>query len=489
MKNSKIYEINTRVWIKRFAKGITLGNIPEKTFIEIANLGFDAVWLMGIWKTSENLIEKCCFTPDLISSYNKALNDWEKKDIIGSPYAIDAYEVNPVFGKTSDLIKLKEKLNGIGLKLFLDFVPNHFSAETRYIKSNPQLFLQGDEELLNRDSLSFYKPENSEKVFVHGRDPFFLPWTDTVQVNFFSEETRHFLANELLNIAQFCDGIRCDMAMLPLNNVFYNTWLGLINKYEYKKPDEEFWKVAISKVKEKYPDFVFIAETYWDLEYQLQKLGFDFTYDKQLTDRLLSGDVANIKSYLLAEHEYQMKSVRFIENHDEERAVTKFGKEKSLAAAVVISTIKGLKLYYDGQLEGKKIKLPVQLGKEPEEKVSERVGSYYHKLLEITNCDIFKKGKWTVIDPIPANEGNLSYNHFLSWTWDYNNEIRLVVINYSAATAQCRLKLNIESDNGTITFADLLTGEKYFRTVKELSYPGLFIELKGFNSHIFSITG
>jgi hypothetical protein len=183
-----------------------------------------------------------------------------------------------------------------------------------------------------------------------------------------------------------------------------------------------------------------------------------------------------------------MKSIRFIENHDEERAATKFGKEKSLAAGVVISTIKGMKLFYDGQLEGKRVKLPVQLGKEPEERISQRVRTYYKKIFEITNNDIFRRGNWTMLETVPAGEGNISYSNFFSWIWDYKNELRIVVINYSAATAQCRLQINIDSDRENVTLLDLIAGDKYFRSVKEIKSPGLFIELKGYHSHLFSVT-
>lgn len=485
--NSKLYEINTRVWIKRFGSDTTLTSIPDQKFLELVNFGFEAVWLMGIWKTNDSLIEKCCFSPDLISSYGKAVKGWEKKDVIGSPYAIDCYELNPLLGKKSDLLILKERLNELGLKLILDFVPNHFSAESRFIKTNPEVFLEADEELLLKDPLTFFKPEKSGDVFVHGRDPFFLPWTDTIQVNYFNGDARNFMTQQLLNIAEYCDGVRCDMAMLPLNNVFYNTWLGVINRFGYKRPHDEFWNEAIRKIKKEYPEFIFIAETYWDLEYQLQRLGFDFTYDKQLTDRLIMGDVANIKSYLNAEQEYQMKSVRFIENHDEARAVTKFGKEKSMAAATVISTIKGMKLYYDGQIEGRKIKLPVQLGREPEEKTYQRVKDYYGKIFEITKDKIFRDGNWTMIEPIPAGLGNTNFQNFFTWIWDYKNDLRIVVINYSAVTSQCRLRIRLDSNSENITLIDLLTGDEYLRSVKEMETPGLFIELKSFHSHIFSI--
>jgi hypothetical protein len=146
-----------------------------------------------------------------------------------------------------------------------------------------------------------------------------------------------------------------------------------------------------------------------------------------------------------------------------------------------------VKLYYNGQFEGKRIKLPVQLGKEPEERISKRVQNYYYKILEITNCDIFKKGKWVMLEPVPAADGNISYNNFLSWIWEYSGELRIVVINYSAATAQCRLQIDLKPDSENFRLIDLLTGDKYIRSAKEMLSPGLFIELKGYNSHIFSI--
>ncbi len=119
----------------------------------------------------------------------------------------------------------------------------------------------------------------------------FPPWKDTVQINFYSREARDFLIDILFNLTELCDGVRCDMAMLPLNNIFFNTWIGVIKKYGFEKPEKEFWEEAISAVKKKRQDFLFIAETYWDLEWQLQNLGFDFTYDKRLTDRLVAGNI------------------------------------------------------------------------------------------------------------------------------------------------------------------------------------------------------
>ena len=278
MLNPKLFEINTRVWIKQFGEKTTISSVPMKFFQALADLGIDIVWLMGIWKTCPSTIEKYCFEVDLISSYNNSLKDWNKNDVIGSPFAIDIYEVNPDLGILKDLLELRKKLNDMGIKLFLDFIPNHLSAESSLIKTNPGIFLEADEELMFKDTYTFFKPcienmtpEECKKIFAHGRDPLFPAWRDTIQINFFKEEARNFLTEQLIKISSICDGVRCDMAMLPLNNVFHNTWAGVLNKLGDKKPAEEFWKSAIEKVKAKSPEFIFMAESYWDLEWDLQQ--------------------------------------------------------------------------------------------------------------------------------------------------------------------------------------------------------------------------
>ena len=494
MLNPKLYEINTRVWIKRFGEKSTLNTISLDVFQKLADKGINIIWLMGIWKTCASTVEKYCFEIDLISAYNNSLKDWHKEDIIGSPFAIDKYEVNPLLGNLNDLLELKYKLNEMGLKLFLDFIPNHFSADSTLIKTIPEIFLEADEDLFQKDPFTYFRHDclnaNNEiynKIFAHGRDPLFPAWRDTIQVNFFELKARTFLVENLLKLTELCDGVRCDMAMLPLNNVFHNTWSGVLNKFGYKKPQEEFWKIAIDAVKAKSPDFIFMAESYWDLEWDLQQLGFDFTYDKRLTDRLSGDNLQNIYAHLRAELSFQLKSVRFLENHDEKRAVVKFGKQKSIAAAVVISTIPGMKFYFDGQFEGKKIKLPLQLGREPDEKVSETKKSFYNKLLEITSHEIFKYGEWSLLEPLQASDKNDTYRNIFTWQWKYKDEFRIIIINYSDSTSQCRLVFQTDSSDSTIILNDLLNDQKYFRKISEITGLGLFIELKSYNSHIFSI--
>lgn len=487
--NPRLLEVNTRVWIKRFGANAHLQDIDQKFIDELNEKGIEILWLMGIWKTSTELAAKCGFGIDLVPGYIKALSDWKKEDVIGSPFAIDDYEVNPELGTERDLLNLKYRLNKNGVKLFLDFIPNHFGANSPLIKSNPEIFLHADKESVKKDPYAFFEYDAGKPLYlVHGRDPFFPPWTDTVQVNYFEPAARALMTEKLSHIASLADGVRCDMAMLPLNNVFQNTWMGILSKTDHKKPADEFWKTAITTTKEKYPDFMFMAEAYWDLEWQLQQLGFDYTYDKRLYDRLSEGDIPGIKAHLQADKDFQLKSVRFIENHDEDRAITRLGRFRTLAAAVVISTIQGVRFYNDGQFEGKKTKLPVQLCREPAEKPSVMIQKYYETLLEATKDEIFKTGTWELLNPVNADPVNLSCDNFLAWLWRLKNEMRIVVINYSHSTSQCRLKIELPTEQNEISLHDLLTGNVYKRHVKELGDPGLFIELRGYQSHIFSLT-
>jgi len=489
IKNPSIYEINTRVFIKRFENySNSLNDIPTEYWLNLKNLGIDYIWLMGIWKTNPETISRYCFEEGLMSNYDRALRDWKKKDVIGSPYAIDDYIINPLFGTEEMLIEFKNKLNSLGLKLILDFIPNHFSCMSHLINKHPELFLETIEEHYQRDPHTYFHPEIApDKIYAHGRDPFFPSWQDTIQVNYFNPLAQELMIEKLRQVSKLCDGVRCDMAMLALNNIFENTWGGTINIMGYQKPENEFWEVAINKIKVENKNFIFIAEAYWNLEWKLQKLGFDFTYDKKLTDRLRDSQPTEIAEHLKAEIEYQNKSLRFIENHDEERAIKSFGVDKSKAAAVIMSSILGLRFFHDGQFEGKKIKLPVQLGREPSEKNDVDLMEFYNNLLKITKEDVFKYGNWELIETTPAweNDNIMSFKSFLAFKIELNDERRLIVVNYDARKNSCRIKLDLNIEPNEIILVDLWDSKEYIRTKEEIENNGLFVELEGYKTHIF----
>ena len=109
-----------------------------------------------------------------------------------------------------------------------------------------------------------------DHVLACGRDPYFPPWEDVLQLNAFSPELRKATIATVLSIADQCDGMRCDMAMLLLNQVFERTW----GQRAGAMPQTEYWRDVIGVVKQRYPDVLFMAEAYWDLEWGLQQQGF-----------------------------------------------------------------------------------------------------------------------------------------------------------------------------------------------------------------------
>ena len=490
MQNQKIYEINTRVWLKRFNKGekkATLKDVPKSYWEQLKQLGIDYVWLMGIWQTCSSAVKKYCFENYLIDEYKRALPDWKEEDVIGSPYAIDKYEINPLIGTTRELEDLKKKLNSTGLKLILDFVPNHFNVESSYVKTNPEYFIQVSEEEYGKDTDTFFADGEGRNIFfAHGRDPNFPSWKDTIQLNYFSEQARRFMIDSLLTISGFCDGVRSDMAILALNEIFERTWGEVVDQDKKDIGEKEFWSLAIDEVKKKNSDFIFIAEAYWNLEWNLQQLGFDYTYDKRLTDRLKHENAQSVRAHLLANETYQKKSMRFLENHDEERAVKELGVERAKAAAVIISTLQGMSFYYDGQFEGCNVKLPVQLGREPIHETSNELYEFYTRLLKITDEEIFRRGNWKLLETKPSGNGDNTYNNLLIWHWTFEEKNILVAVNYSEYLSTCRVNFEINIDKTMIHLVDVLNNDEYDRMIEEINNEGLLIMLGGYNSHIFT---
>ncbi len=484
--NPSLYQINTRVWIKQFDTAdhvATLADVPDTYWLDLKEKGMDLVWLMGIWKTCETT---AIFgqTPQDLDHYQNILPDFEIDDVVPSPFAVDEYEINPELGTFTDLKHLKLKLNSMGLKLILDFVANHFSRDSHLVDTNPEYFIQGSKEDLAREPGNFF--EKNGLIFAHGRDPHYAAWIDSVQVNYFNPSAVEYMQSVLSEIATLCDGIRCDMTMLILNEVFENTWSHQIAQNNCSRPTLEFWDQAIKITKSINPNFTFIAEVYWGLEYKMHTLGFDFTYDKKLYDLLASDQNHDLHNYLYADKSYQQKMVRFIENHDEDRSVEVFGKPKVMSAAVAISTLPGLHFYQDGQWWGSRVHLPMQLSRTSQEQPDESLFAFYSYLLEIVEDVVIKTGDWSLV-ALTRAEDDFSFENLVAWRWQLGNVFFFVFINYSAHESVSWAKLNFETSKVSLNFVDELNQVTYAREVNELHQKGLFIKLAPYQSHIFRV--
>ncbi len=486
--NPNLYEINAQIFIRRlsekYGQPLTLATVPTEEWQTIARLGLDCVWLMGVWQRSQASRQEALHTEFLRELYNATLPGWTDADVGGSPYAIAGYTLDSALGAPGDLARIKGQLNKMGIRLILDFVPNHLARDHAWTHSHPEWFVRGGQNDVRAHPERFFSPDGN-LYLAHGRDPYFPPWTDTVQVNFFSSEARQALINELLRITEVADGVRCDMAMLALNSVFQRIWGDIV-----KGPplEHEFWAEAIPRIKQKQPDFLFLAEAYWGLEPELLKLGFDFTYDKTFYDQLCAGAPRDIRTCLEKDSSYMNHQVHFIENHDEPRAIATLGWEKSLAAAIIMMTIPGMRLFHDGQLDGRKMHIPIQLIREPGETADIAVRNFYQHLLEICQDTLFHDGNWVLLETKEAWNSDEKYHNLLAWSWWQEEQFKLVVVNYSAEAAQGWLQLpSLTTSAECMILRDELTGALYVRNVSELRTKGLYIGLGPWQAHIMGI--
>jgi hypothetical protein len=375
----RVYEINTRVHCSSFDQ------ITATELAELAELGFDAVWLMGVWQISAGATRISKITSD----------DYE-----GSPYAVPTYEISRQLGGRSHFSRLVKRAHTAGLSVIVDFVSNHMALDSPWITKSPDLFVRSDTAARKQATSEFFLHRSGE-VVAFGRDPYFAPWNDTAQLDYANEALRTRMVEVLKRISRYADGVRCDMAMLVLKDCFRRLWYPLLSgsSFDQKMPGE-FWDQAIKAVKEVNPDFSFIAEAYWDKEDELRSLGFDLCYEKKLYDALVGHDLGRVLERLRRDAAALSGSLYFTENHDEPRAASVFGTSDNLAAAALIMAIPGSVLIHEGQMEGKHERLPVQRIKPlTEEPRNVALHDAYVKLLRITADDVFKKGDFELFDP------------------------------------------------------------------------------------------
>ena len=390
-----LLEINTRVWLRRLAREagrpVTLATIDDALLDDIARRGFDWVWLLSVWRTGAASRAVSRGNPAWQAEFRSALPDLTDDDICGSGFAIAAYEVDDALGGTAALATFRSRLAARGMRLMLDFVPNHTALDHPWVRTHPDFYVR-----------------DSDQAPVHGRDPNFPGWPDTLQLDYANPALQAAQVTELTTIAGQCDGVRCDMAILLLPEVFQRTW---------GRTPAPFWPKAIAAVRESHPGFTFMAEAYWDLEWDLQQQGFDYCYDKRLYDRLCQGDAGALRAHLGAGRDYQDRLARFLENHDEPRAAETFSWPRHQAAAIVTYFAPGLRFFHQGQREGSRVRVPVHLCRAPAEALDAESAAFYDRLLAVLTSAAFRDGDWTLIAPQPAWAGNPTAQDFVAYAW------------------------------------------------------------------------
>lgn len=507
---SPLFEMNTRTWnTTRDEEGVLqvggFSRISSEDLSDLKRDGFNALWLMGIWEIGPKV---------------RHISRRYGQDFVGSPYAIADYRVSSELGSPEEFDALVKRSRDAGLPVIVDFVPNHMGLDCSWLNMHPEFFIHkvisegemglSDTELEQRYPAHFAYhapsyPENGRRIpktimVAFGKDPYFYPWIDTAQLDYALPAVRKKMIDVLCEMAKKVDGVRCDMAMLVLREQIKNHRHPQMpqDRFNAMMP-QEFWTEAIPLVKKVNPNFIFIAETYWAMEGYLQELGFDYTYNKPLYEAICgafhSGHAEGLMNFLrLLGTDFLSRSINFLENHDEERAMNALGDERQRAAAAMMCTLPGAVLIHQGQREGKRERLPVQrvLHVQREEENVE-LKDFYTRLLKMTGRPVFKDGKMHVL-----YSNNTS---FVTYARETDEELALIVINTSDIEQKGSvylapgLKLETGNDVHLLDlFYDLKKAEVqqqpmiqpvYLYRAARIINEGLYIELQGHDAHIF----
>ena len=294
-----------------------------------------------------------------------------------------------------------------------------------------------------RKNYTWVKRKRGDLLLAHGRDPYFPGWPDTLQLNYANPATQEAMIGELMKIAGQCDGVRCDMAMLVLPDVFERTW-------GQRAP--LFWPTATQRVREHVPGFLFMAEVYWDLEWTLQQQGFDYAYDKRLYDRLRDHHARPVREHFHAGLDYQNKLARFLENHDEPRAAATFPTEFTRPPPSSRFCRRGCVSF-------------IKANSKAARSGFRRILSRPRTNRSIRSCVTSTTGCWpSCVSQRPrrpmaiagmhtAWDGNWTNDCFVAFAWQgHDGERLLVAVNYAPNQSQCHVRLPF-ADLGGIAMA------------------------------------
>jgi glycosidase len=181
-----LYQVNTRVWLTELSRLLgrpaTLDDIPDAALDQFAALGFDWVWMLSVWQTGAAGRQASRTNPGWRKEFEETLPDLCDDDIPGSGFAITGYVVHEALGGDAALARLRERLRQRGLRLMLDFVPNHTGLDYPWVEDHPEYYVAGTELDLARTPQNYVwaRRKRGDRLLAHGRDPYFPGWPDTL---------------------------------------------------------------------------------------------------------------------------------------------------------------------------------------------------------------------------------------------------------------------------------------------------------------------
>ncbi|WP_223293956.1 alpha-amylase family glycosyl hydrolase [Pelodictyon phaeoclathratiforme] len=540
---------STYVWLDQLSKIYRrpvhrLQDIPDAELDLIAERGFTALWLIGLWQRS------------FASQKIKQLQG--NPEAKASAYALENYTISDDIGGYEGYHNLFQRAKQRGIRLASDMVPNHTGMDSELVRNNPDWFLSShtapyynysyngpnlssdsrygiylEDGYWNRSdaAVTFKRVDyltGDTRYIYHGNDGTIMPWNDTAQLNFLSAEVREGVIQQILQVARMFPIIRFDAAMVLAKRHIQRLWFPLhghsagvpsrsanamsMSEFDAAIP-EEFWREVVDRIHQKVPDTLLLAEAFWMLEgYFVRTLGMHRVYNSAFMHMLKKEDNANyrylIKNTLEFDAEILKRYVNFMNNPDEDTAIAQFGRgDKYFGVCMMMLTMPGLPMFGHGQVEGFTEKYGMEYAKayydeQPDENL---VGRHYREIFPIMKKrPLFAEVRNFFLYDVYSPEGAVNENIF-AYSNRLGEETALVVFNncFEQATGWIKTSvgylqdheirqsslsegLNIgRQENAFVIFRDHASGMEFLRSCREIADNGLLVALDGYKYNVF----
>ena len=362
-------------------------------------------------------------------------------------------------------------------------MPNHVAPDHAWTTEHPEWFVRGTTDDLAADPAAFLAI--GDAVIARGRDPYFPPWPDVVQLDASLPALREAAAAEVAAIAERCDGVRCDMAMLVLDDIFVRTWGDRAGgrpgagRRAGVLADGDGGRAGGSP--------------------RLRVLGRGVLGPRAATARgtastpattsgSTTGSCTGSRRRRSAPTSAPTSATRPTRSASSRTTTSRGWRRRcrapaARAAAVVALTLPGVALLHEGQEVGRRIRVPVTLGRRPDEAPDTDLDGWYGRLRTAIGAGM-RRGEWALVD-VEGWPDNRSCEHLVAWTWIGPDARFLVVVNLSDDKADGRIRLGAASA-APIVLTDALTGDRYLRDGAAVGSDGLYVALAPHGAHVLA---
>ncbi|MHA1207199.1 MAG: alpha-amylase family glycosyl hydrolase, partial [Candidatus Hodarchaeales archaeon] len=548
MPNVLMIAKNAFVWLDQLSKKyqrsiVHLDQIPSSELVQLANWGFNALWLIGLWERS---------------SASKTVKQWcGNPEAEASAYSLFDYAIANDLGGEESYNKLKEKASKCGIRLASDMVPNHTGIDSKWIREHPDWFISVDyppfpayqytgESLSGDQNFGIYLEDHyfsrtdaavtfkhvdfrtgKTRYIYHGNDGTSMPWNDTAQLNYLIPEVREAVIQTILHVARKFSIIRFDAAMTLTRKHIQRLWfpapgsggdipsragMGLTHEDFIKTMPQEFWREVVDRINKEMPDTLLLAEAFWLLEgFFVRTLGMHRVYNSAFMNMLRDEDNAKYRSVMKNTLEFDpqilKRFVNFMSNPDEETAAKGFGKgEKYFGICLLLITLPGLPMFGHGMIEGYQEKYGMEYRRAYlDEQVDEGLVKHHERVIFplMKKRYLYSDVENFLLYDLYTADGYVDENVFC-YSNRVNEERSLIIYNNNFGQTSGWIKTSVafldkekgnlvqktlaeglalgDPENTFLIFHDQFSGLEYIRRSKNIIDNGLHVILDAYQS-------